>query len=612
MAVPARGLLFVLALGFIAAAVNAEAPQAIRFREAGFVYARGGLTPPTQLPWQPVALPDRWKENWTGITGTVWYRVTFPVEKPGSEPWMVYLPRLRDGGALFVNGQLLASVREPDAGTYVRWMRPHAFLIAPGQLRDGSNELHVRIDVASEDKTMSTIHVGPESRVRPLYESRYLWTYTMAQVTIAATLSLGVFVIAIWLRRRMDFDYGLFGLATLFWGLHTTNYVVETLPMWAWLPWRVVRYAATGGFVVAMTLFMLRFAGLRRIGMTRILGAYWITGPLALAIGGAALHGAVDRYYQAGLVIIASVMVGVTLYAGWRQRTPGALALCAAVLLGNVFGVHDYLLSQGFWLDPEEPYLLYFAADVLLMVVGVLLADRFVKSLGAAEAASATLEVKVAQKERELAANYEQLRGHERERAVADERQRIMQDMHDGLGSQLLTSLAAVERGALDPKGMAQVLRDAMDDMRLAIDTLSPGREGMLEALGNLRYRLEPRFRAAGIELRFAYRELPEQLEIPADDALQILRVLQEALTNVLKHAGARRVHAEFTLQREPRRFVLAVADDGGGFDPASPAAGRGLSGMRRRAGRIGATLDVASGATGTRVALSYPLADSA
>ena len=55
---------------------------------------------------------------------------------------------------------------------------------------------------------------------------------------------------------------------------------------------------------------------------------------------------------------------------------------------------------------------------------------------------------------------------------MAQERQRIMQDMHDGLGSQLLTSLAAVERGALDPKGMAQVLRDAMDDMRLAIDTL--------------------------------------------------------------------------------------------------------------------------------------------
>jgi len=183
-----------------------------------------------------------------------------------------------------------------------------------------------------------------------------------------------------------------------------------------------------------------------------------------------------------------------------------------------------------------------------------------------------------------------------------------MQDMHDGLGSQLLTSLAAVERGALDSKGMAQVLRDAMDDMRLSIDTLSPGREGLLEALGNLRYRLEPRFRAAGIELKFSYRDLPERLDIAPDSALQILRMLQESLSNVIKHARARQVIVDIALQRDPARFVLAVADDGGGFDPAAPASGRGLSGMRRRAQQIGAALEVTSDARGTRIALSYPL----
>jgi len=608
----ARALLACLALAGLCTAARADAPASTRFREADYVFARNALTPPVGLPWQRVTLPDHWKENWPGITGTVWYRVTFQAERPQREPWMVYLPRMREGGSLFINGHLLANVREPDAGTYVRWMRPHAFLIAPGQLQDGANELHIRVNVASEDKVMSTVDIGPENAVRPLYESRLLWTYTAAQITIVVTLSLAVFVIGIWLRRRMDFDYGLFGLASLFWGLHTTNYVIEMLPVWAWLPWRVIRYGSTGGFVIAMTLFMLRFAGIRRRGFTRALGAYWLTGPMLLAIGGAAWHQPVDRYYQVGLIVISMFMAGVTVYAGWRQRTPGALALCAAVLLGIVVGVHDYLLSQGVWLDPEEPFLLYFAADALLVVVGALLADRFVKSLGAAEEASATLVVKVAQKERELAANYDQLRGLENERAVAGERQRIMQDMHDGLGSQLLTSLVAVERGALDTKGMAQVLRDAMDDMRLAIDTLSPGREGLLEALGNLRYRLEPRFRAAGIELRFVYRDLPERLEVAADAGLQILRVLQEALTNVLKHTHARAVNVEISLQREPARLVLAIADDGGGFDAAAPVAGRGLSGMRRRARGIGAALDVTSDAHGTRVVLSYPLQPAA
>ena len=116
------------------------------------------------------------------------------------------------------------------------------------------------------------------------------------------------------------------------------------------------------------------------------------------------------------------------------------------------------------------------------------------------------------------------------------------------------------ERGALDPKGVAQVLREAIDDMRLAIDTLSPGRDGLLEALGNLRYRLEPRFRAAGVELRFTYRDLPDGLDVPQDAALQILRVLQEALTNVLKHARARQATRGGDTACASA-FMLAVSD---------------------------------------------------
>ncbi|MDH4095282.1 MAG: sensor histidine kinase [Betaproteobacteria bacterium] len=603
----ARALFAALLLAAPLPGSAAEAEQ-WRHRDAGYLFAREALTPPKHLPWQPVRLPDRWKENWPGITGTVWYRVTFRAPRPEGEPWMVYLPRLRDGGALFVNGQLLATVREPGSGTWVRWMRPHAFVVPPGDLREGENELHVRVDVASADKTMSTVWIGPEDELRPVYESRFFWAYTAAQITTAVTLAMAVFVLTVSWRRRMQLDYGLFGLACLFWGLHTLNYVIETVPESWWLGWRVMRYAATGGFAASITLFYLRFAGFRPRGITRLFAAYWISGPLALAIGGAAAHAFVDRYYQAGLLLMGVAMIAGAVHAAWRQRSMAAFALLCCALLGLAGSVHDYMLSQGIWFDPEEPFVLYFAAVALLVVVGVQLADRFVKSLGAVERMNVTLAEQVAHKERELAANYEQLRGLEHERTVASERQRIMQDMHDGLGSQLLTSLAAVERGALDSKGMAQVLRDAMDDMRLSIDTLSPGREGLLEALGNLRYRLEPRFRAAGIDLRFSYRDVPERLDIEAEDALQILRMLQESLTNVLKHARAKQVAVQIALEGNPARFMLSVADDGGGFDAAAPASGRGLSGMRRRAEKIGASLDIASDTRGTRITLSFPL----
>jgi signal transduction histidine kinase len=604
----ARDLLVLAVLACAGQGARADDAAATRHLEAEFVHSPTAARPPADLGWQRVVLPNHWKLEAPDQSGAGWYRVTFHVAQPGSEPWMVYLPRLREGGVFYVNDQLLAKVPEPDAKTWVRWMRPHAFSIPPSQLRPGYNTLYVRVNPANRDRVISSIYIGPDDDIRPRYESRYFVTYTLAQITIAVTLSVAVFVLAVWLRRRMDLDYGLFGLACLFWGLHTMNYVIETVPDPWWLYWRVLRYAATGGFAVSITLFYLRFAGIRSRGMARLFAAYWASGPLALALGGAAAHPYVDRYYQGGLLLMGLVMIAGAIYAVWRQRSVTTLALLACALFGLGGSVHDYLLSQGLWVNPEGPYVLYFSAAALLGVVGALLVDRFVRSLGAAEQANVTLAIKVAAKERELAANYEQLRGHERERAVAAERQRMMQDMHDGLGSQLLTSLAAVERGALDPKGMAQVLRDAMDDMRLAIDTLSPGREGLLEALGNLRYRLEPRFRAAGIELKFSYREMPERLDIPAEDALQILRVLQESLTNVLKHTRTREVRVDISLARDPARFVLAVADDGGGFDPGSPAAGRGLSGMRRRAQQIRAALEVASDTRGTRITLAYPL----
>ena len=594
-----------IALVLLAAGSAPAAAEAIRLTRAEFAL-NAGATPPREAAWTEVDLPERWRKTRPDASGPGWYRLRFDVNQAPAQAWLVYLPRLRDGGRVFLNGELLAEVQQSDAGVVVRWTRPHAFQVPPARLRAGANELMVRVP-GVDDQSMSTVYVGTEAAVRPLLDARQFVVYTSAQVTVIFAIVTALFVIAIWVRRRMAFEFGLFGLATLFWGLRTIGFIVEVYSPSGWHAMRVLQYASTGGFVVAMTLFMLRFAGLHAPRFEKAIVAYWPTGPLLLAVGGMRWHDFVDRYYQAGLIGISAAMLGTIFYAGWRLRTLGALALCAGILVGLALGVHDYLLSQG-WFDYERPYLLHFGADLLIVIVGALLADRFVRSLGEAERSSAQLAQRVREKEKELLENYERLRGLERDRAVAEERQRIMQDMHDGLGSQLLTSLAAVERGALDRNGVAQALREAMDEMRLVIDTLSPEREGLLEALGNLRYRLEPRFRSAGMELRVRYRDVPDRLNVPAESALQILRVLQESLTNVLKHSRARVVDIELALEREPARLVLRIADDGGGFDPAAASSGRGIPGMQRRAQRIGAALEIAAGNAGTRITLAYPL----
>lgn len=376
--------------------------------------------------------------------------------------------------------------------------------------------------------------------------------------------------------------------------------------IWPW--WNATYYATTGGFVVCMTLFMLRFAGLRNATIERITLAYWVTGPLLLLVGGDQWDHAVARFYQGGLIVVSAVMLTATAIVGWRKRTPGVLLLCAGVVFGLTLGVHDYLVLVGV-LDYRRPYLLHLSAVVLLGAVAALLADGFVRSLHDAEQATRVLESTVRERESELERNYERLRRLERERVLSEERQRIMQDMHDGLGSQLLSSLAMFERGALDRDAMAQSLREAIDDMRLAIDTLAPGREGLIEALANLSWRLQPRFGAAGIALHFHLDQAPDRVDLPAEDALQVLRILQEALANTLKHSGARQVDVHLAVHDAPPRLSLSVRDDGSGFDDALPArGGRGLAGMQRRAKQLGAELVVRSGTDGSLVSIELPL----
>ncbi len=144
------------------------------------------------------------------------------------------------------------------------------------------------------------------------------------------------------------------------------------------------------------------------------------------------------------------------------------------------------------------PELLNIATPVLLIALGATLIDRFVRSLADVEKTNTELETRIHEREQLLKRNFDRLRESERLKASAQERQRIMQDMHDGLGSQLLSSLMLVERGAMSNEQVAQILRESIDDMRLAIDALAAEDSDLLAALGNMRFRMEPRLKAVG------------------------------------------------------------------------------------------------------------------
>lgn len=590
-----------------AGAVAIEPPQ------ARAIAAADAAPPAGDDPrWQVVALPDAQPAD------VVWYRIDFELSEPvAGAAWMVYLPYLYGGGRLWLNGEPAGTVPESTATLRVRWERPLLLPLAPTQLRAGLNVLHLRAASAHLPAGAGAprLVVGTQEDLQPQFDRRLLMVRTVPLVTVLAGSVVALLVLFIWWRRRQEVLYGLFGLAALLWALRTTTFVFDAMPAAWWPLWRMLYHASTGGFVIVMALFALSLAGGYRRGIALALTCYGLLGPLVYLLSGDRADTLVGRYWSAGLIPIGLSVAVLSFVAAWRQRTLGTAMIALAVTLAFAAGVHDYLVAwRSPWLESLLPrwsdhrlFLLHHAANLLLLVMGAQLSSRFVRTLHGLEEAKRTLEARVAEREREIAASYEHIATLQREQAVTQERQRIMQDLHDGLGSQLFTSLSRAERGALDNAAMAESLRHSIDEMRLAIEALASDERDFRTAFGNFCFRWEPRLREAGIVPTWSIDVPDAVLAVPPHDALQLLRIAQEALTNVLKHAQAQRVRV--ALQHDGDRLVLEVCDDGRGSAAPRSAAGRGQANMQARAHRLGAHLDIDEAAPGLRVRLVMPAA---
>lgn len=209
----------------------------------------------------------------------------------------------------------------------------------------------------------------------------------------------------------------------------------------------------------------------------------------------------------------------------------------------------------------------------------------------------------------------------EAQRVVAEERVRIARELHDVVAHRV--SLMTVQAGAAravagrDPaaaeRAMAAVEeagRQALDELRHLLGVLRPQVDDLARdpqpGVGDVP-RLAERVRDAGVDVVLSLRDVPS--ELPARVELSAYRIVQEALTNVLKHGGTG-VRAEVRVRGDGQRLAIEIVDDGGARTPVDAAAlvpaladgrsaGHGIVGMRERALLLGGDLDAGPAAGG-------------
>jgi two-component system sensor histidine kinase UhpB len=298
-----------------------------------------------------------------------------------------------------------------------------------------------------------------------------------------------------------------------------------------------------------------------------------------------------------GVLVVARLIWHFATTDEDRHIEAALLSVCAVALMADAIGDKFGLLSGGYMIDVAPLLLLAFVATFV---------QRNFMLFQSAIGLSAMLETQLQAREAEL------VQAHWRERelvsiqARAEERRRMMRDMHDGVGGQLVGLLLSVRRGNVDNQRIVDGLQGVMDEIRLMLDT-DDSAGATLDAMLNIfETRVRPRIEDAGFTLNWTV-ERSSSGDLAPQDVLQVFRIMQEAVTNAMKHSQGDAIDIAVT-DRQPERLSVSIRDNGVGRLGAEGGGGHGLGNMQDRAEAVGGQLEISDAEPGTMVSLSLPL----
>lgn len=537
---------------------------------------------------------------------TVRYTLRVNLTALPDKPVGIYVRKMSLSGAVDVNGQFFSACEHGELKELRCLHRPYLFAVPASFWKLGPNELHIDVYAnARQSNGLSTVWVGD---IEALDSRFYRWRYWL-HVDLMTGLSwlsalLGVMALAVSAVLRKNPVYLWFGLTSLVNALASASVFTARPPIDSeWFSWLVFCSRFVSGHLLVL-MFAVYFDKLKP-WVARSVLAYTLVSVLAIGLSGNDRVVVTVLYLPLLLAILT--MPGVMLF--WSLKTRYAQHYAATALMGliTLASASDWLKFTGDSAFVGMYYIPYAYGGVLFMFGGLLL-TLLAYALVQIRQLSGELEDKVAQRTVELKELHARLLSTETERSRSKERASLLQDMHDGFGSQLVIAKMRVERQQMSQPDLALLIQETIADLHLVVDTLGNKSDYLSNALIDFQFRTQQRLVGSKLQLHWKL-ELDSAPEVSAKAVLQILRVVQEALNNAFKHAQASHIWIEAVCDASQTVLHVAVSDDGvGPGAPAARALGRGHRSMQTRARLLGAELAVLDRGPGTLVRLVVPL----
>ncbi|WP_435485844.1 ATP-binding protein [Variovorax sp. GB1R11] len=545
-------------------------------------------------------------------TVTDWYRIDLAGLAPSARPLLLYLPRWKTLGHIAVYGDGALLYQSQGSPVHNGYNHPLLLPLNAAAHTPAPTTVLIRVNrLRSSGSGFSTVWVGDQDALNWRYQARQLLQVQLPFMGSAAFLAVGAFAFAVWAGKRRESLYLLFSAISALAFVRMLHYFVsgDYLPISdEWFEWMTV--ASMLWLIILIHLFLQRLHRQPSVWLTRLSVALAVVcnvGTLPHVSRSIASLYLFTPLLNLVVLPVAVLIFSVNLRKALRSKFPEGRLVAGWAVFTVAFTSYDGLLQNNL-VSPESVYTSPYAIIGLFFIFSYIMFQRYTDAFAEVGRLNTGLAQRLQAREAELEQSYLRLRVIENEQMLGAERRRLMQDMHDGLGSSLISAIRSVEQGVMNDAEVSGVLKGCMDDLKLAIDSMESLDADLLLLLATLRFRLAPRIESAGVALRWEVQPVPALPWLDPSSALHILRIMQECVANVLRHTRATTIG--FSTAADGQGVSVVIEDNGAGFavDHALQRGGRGLRNQQRRAQAIGGAVRWESGLGGTRFTLWLPL----
>lgn len=559
---------------------------------AEFIPISDAKPPYAKQNWRKVPLPYAVTDDDLKNGNSVWFRWRIPTEFNGQA---VYIRRHNMAAKIYVNKHLIH-----DAGAFIEplpryWNRALFLPLKPHWQNQDENYLYLHLASYPNYGALDPLILGDFDTLKQRYRRAHWIKVISNQWLFYITLSSSLWVFCLWLQRPRDRTNLWFSASGLCWSIYTLNLIVTYIPIPSrW--WDVLSHSALDFWVVFAVGFIHRLLKIVRPRIEAALLAFAGFGTILYYLAGQQHLAIATNIWHSITMLIGLYVLALTALNFYKKKSISNAANFLVYAAIYAAGLYDFLVQTVGAEAMVGIRLIAFPAPFLTVYFAAILTLRFAQAHRQAQQLGAELDQRVKTATLELEQLYDKAQAQAQTDALNKQRDNILTTLHQSVGLKLQHLAQS------DTPQVSQSAQSSLLQLNSTVASSASTQQPLYLLLPLWRKQAQQRSRLTGFLLDWLQHGDFENCFLSTDDCTQLQFILQELLTNGLKHSRGSKIVIDISFLNEV--IHLNYSDDGKSFNHLNP--GTGMTNIEKRTKLLGGVcLWQASGQGGCKFQLT-------